>query len=466
MDPIINQMINTFTSVIGFSQLSGILILIAAGFNIWSNIIYKKTYSKFYNIPEKYFELNSYKEIVLNCIVAFLAVSLLSQLFAECFYENVVSSFIIFLFMMFACIVLIYFYLKFLYYDKIKKKKQNTNTNICIRIIVTIITFITTFLVIYLVLKRPNYSMQLSLITILVILTLLEAVLLIFKLINLTKDKCLKIMNKDFVKVIFATYQVIYFTIIFVLTIMLFSSLRYSDKIIGDLDNKSNIYKAKLNECTYDNKETEENTFLSLKNNSMSKELESSNSWVLYKWVSSFDNPENVIESYFNTFSINRSEDFMKYLEKSKMKKEFFSAIRLVMLLNLTVNYFIIGLAIFGLVMCALILGIILRYKYFDPSGKKVYECIEGKNIEKQFIIAEYKDRLLVMSGKTDGNNNENLILDSSEYKFIPLTSDYKIFQERYNQVNIYGSVADEESNTTKTSDAIYEKSIFRDSSN
>lgn len=76
IDPIINQMITTFTSVIGIREAATVLALIFSLFSFILNKEYKKVNVKFYNIGEKYFEQYDFKKIIYISLIIFLYIIL------------------------------------------------------------------------------------------------------------------------------------------------------------------------------------------------------------------------------------------------------------------------------------------------------------------------------------------------------------------------------------------------------
>ncbi|WP_019214879.1 hypothetical protein [Fenollaria massiliensis] len=143
------------------------------------------------------------------------------------------------------------------------------------------------------------------------------------------------------------------------------------------------------------------------------------------------------------------------------MKNELFSAIKLLLFLQLITNLIIIIIAVLAGLIFIVTYMFVVKDKYLNPSRKKIYEYIVDSSGLRQFIITDYKDKLLVMTEQKGNNNKSNLLLDSSCYKLISLTSDDTIYQGKYDQVNNYGDVGVEYDSNQIESDEEYKLVTF-----
>lgn len=435
----IEQMVTTVTGALGLKEFTGLIVTVIAIFYIVLDRIYKYKYSVFYKIPGKYFKLNNFKDIFVNCVIALLAIYALSYIFSECFYGCVYGYFYISLVIQAAIIFCLLYYVKQLYLvkkqnvvldDMSELKLKKLIQYLLIYLLVPIVILIFLFACVF---NKINLQIQCLLIVVVIIMSVLEVIFIAFK-------------NNKIIHYISKIYQIIYFTIVSLTFFALLSSLLFSDKITGDLANASKAYHESKNakmttvikDCNKNNeiclgkvdkKETDIYTNLS---KHISEEIRDSNNWSYAKWVEKFNDPELIINTYKCECL---ASAFIKNLEKANMKEAFLSTMRLLLMLNLMNNYIFILIVTFACMCIIIIFGIFTKNSYFDPSSKKNYEYIVGQNNEHEFIISEYKDKMLVLCG--DENNNI-LTLKQDSYRLVSQDKIEKIYLKEFDKATTY----------------------------
>lgn len=473
MDAFVEKLISNLITAAGISQISqykGIIFATILVIYFLMDKNYKQNNAKFYNVSEKYFIYNTFREFIVNSILIILILLSLGYMFIESFGQNNEIYLVNFALLVLYCMFLIYSFLQKLYNNNLYIFKSDNSGKSKTRDITLIATLLLIPLCIYYYFRDTNLNIQEAVSYLLLGLTILY---IIFISLVFASKKCKKIcrmMNNTIVKSVFYMYQIIYFSILSIVFITVLSSLTLSDKIIVSLAQKNSIYMEKTNT---DKKDDNDDNDVQAELNSISeyilKEVKDGNKLSSSAWFEAFNNPETLIKPY--------SEDkkgadsgiaikFIDNLEKSNKKNELFSAIKLLLFLQLITNSIIIFITVLAGLIFVVTYMFVVKDKYLNPSRKKRYEYIVDSSGLREFIITDYNDKLLVMTEQKGNNDKSNLMLDSSSYKLISLTSDDIIFQERYDQVNIYGAVADEKSNTIITPDEQYEKSILRDPSN
>lgn len=469
MDAFLEKLISnliTAGGIIQITQYKGIIFATILVIYFLMDKSYKQNNAKFYNIPDKYFIYNTFREFIVNSIFIFLILLSLGYMFIESFGPNNAIYLVNFVLLVLYCMFLIYSFLQKLYNNKLYIFKSDNRGKSKTRDITLIVTLILMPLCIYYYFRDINLNIQEAASYLLLGLTILY---IIFISLVFASKRCKKIchmMNNTIVKAIFDMYQIIYFSILSIVFITVLSSLTLSDKIMYKLEQKSSICMEKTN--TDKKEDNDDHAELNSISDHILKEVKDGNKLSSNEWFEAFNNPETLIKSYGKDKKGAGSEIAIKFinkLEKSNMKKELYSAIKLLLFLQLITNSTILIIAVLAGFIFIVTYMIVVKDKYLNPSRKKRYEYIVDSSGLRQFIITDYNDKLLVMTEQKGNNGKSNLMLDSSRYKLISLTNDDMIFQEKFDKVNNYDDVTDEKTNTTKTPDAQFEKSIVRDAS-
>lgn len=464
MDSSIQQIVREITSGFGFGEVSKVIIIFLTFIYIILDRIYKHNNSIFYNIPSSYFKLNDFRSIITNLVLSLLGVYTLIILFSVCLYQFYILFFILVLLTILLTVMIIFIALGIIYVDdskNISKQAISYKRNNSVRVILIVFAYLIILLFIFYIFTIFNKSFINTIQYALLGFTILNVILLLIKYI-------FKINTLVYNK-IFNGYQIIYFTLVCLLLVSMLSAFTNSNKILTELSKKQNMYEEKITANDKDksgmnSSEVNKKTQIGKDNISkyIAKEVKNSNEWEFNIWIKRFKNPNLIIDSYEDKIEVN---NYNLYLENADIEDELTSTIRLLLILNLMHSYIIVFAIVLAVAILIFVYGLSITNNYFDPSRKKTYEYIVDSSGLRQFIITDYNDKLLVMTELKGNNGKLNLMLDSSRYKLISLTNDDTIYQEKFDKVNNYDDVTDEESNTTKTPDAQFKKSIVRDAS-
>lgn len=468
MDAFVEKLISNLITAAGISQISpykGIIFASILFLYFYMDKMYKQNNAKFYNVPDKYFIYNTFREFIVNFISIFLILLSLGYMFIEAFGQNNEIYLVNFAVLVLFCVVLIYSFLQKLYNNNnLYIFKLDNNRKSKTRDITLIVTLLLILTCIFVYFRFIKLNIQVAVCCLLLGLTVLYIIFISLVFASKKCEKIYRTMNNTIVKSIFYMYQIIYFSILSIVFITVLSSLTLSDKIIVKLAQKNSIYMEKTNtDKKYDNADLAE---LDSIYEYILREVKGGKKLSSREWFEAFNNPETLIMSYGEDKKGAVSEIAIKFidnLEKSNMKNELYSAIKLLLFLQLITNLVIIMIAVVSGLIFVVTYMIVVKDKYLNPSRKKTYEFIVDSSELRQFIITDYKDKLLVMTEQKGNNDKSNLMLDSSSYKLISLTNNDKISQVKFDKVSNCDDVRDEESNTTKIPDAQFKKSIVRD---
>lgn len=438
MEPSIEQLVNSFSSLMEFKEISGIIVSILIITSFLLDKIYKYNNSSFYKIPGKYFKLNTFRDIVLYCFLSLIAIFALIYMFSEMFNDfysvylfnnNYFLFFYVFLALLASIIYFILIYIKTSYIDRAQKlykaeKVVNNGDMIQKSLIYNFISaLIILFIIFSFILKVVNVSIQ-DIIIFVFIATFVEAYLLIRQLFGNKNKKTIESTDRKCLISWIDVNYACYFTIISLMFFALMSSLLFSDKILNNLQVASKTYhESKVintSKITDDNYE-ELSKYIS-------SEIRNSNDWSYDTWSYRFNKPETIITSN----CLGRT--FVTELSEAGMKEPISSTIRLLLILNLMNSYITVLVAILACMCIIFIFCIVIKNNYFDPSKKKSYEYIKEIENKDEFIVSKYKDKILVLCGCI---NEKELVLQQDSYRLISPEDINKIYFKKFNNVTM-----------------------------
>lgn len=465
MDPFVEKLISNLITAAGISQTSpyaGIIFATILVLYFFMDKKYKLNSAKFYNVPEKYFRYNTFREFVVNSTLIFLILLSLGYMFIESFGLNNEIYLVNFVLLVLYSMVLIYSFLQKLYNNNLYIFKSDNKEISKTRDITLVLTLLLIPICIYVYFRFIKLNIQEAVCYLLLGLSVLYSIFIILLFAGKKCEKICRAMNNTIVKAVFDMYQIFYFSIISIVFITVLSSLTLSDKIIVKLVQKNSVYMEKTN--TDKKKDAANEAELNSFSEYIINKVKDGNKLSSSEWFEAFNKPETLIMSYGKDKKDADSDLAIKFindLEKTNMKNELFSAIKLLLFLQLITNLIIIIIAVLAGLIFIVTYMFVVKDKYLNPSRKKIYEYIVDSSGLRQFIITDYKDKLLVMTEQKGNNNKSNLLLDSSCYKLISLTSDDTIYQGKYDQVNNYGDVGVEYDSNQIESDEEYKLVTF-----
>lgn len=121
MDAFLEKLISnliTAGGIIQITQYKGIIFATILVIYFLMDKSYKQNNAKFYNIPDKYFIYNTFREFIVNSIFIFLILLSLGYMFIESFGPNNAIYLVNFVLLVLYCMFLIYSFLQKLYNNK------------------------------------------------------------------------------------------------------------------------------------------------------------------------------------------------------------------------------------------------------------------------------------------------------------------------------------------------------------
>lgn len=488
MELSIERMVEGLISAIGLGRHSAKIIAVLSIIYFVLDRTYKCVNYKFYKIPRKYFKLITFRELVIYSIIIIIIVFIVSYSFLDVIKSSIILNFLLPIFIV--ALAVADFFHKFI--DKNIKITTSLNKNKLTKLIFDNINVTIVALVVYTIVFYISFhsfyklSFYNIIIGIIIYLSLLNIFFLVLNLFSKNSNLFINIYNNDIGRHIFYIFEIIY---VFLMLLALFStssSLIHSNKILNELDTKTELYFGKAgdkekttvngdkNKCESENQRGLQNL-----SDHIVHQVNDSSNWKTSDWIYNFKNSENLIASYYditnmqniielnvineiidfkscNLNCMNKNiiykdtviklkdlcdesrnkiiygRQFLALLKNADMKNEFLDVIKLSLILTLLNNYTIIGLASIALLIFLAAYTVIIKYIYFNPSNIREYEFIEDDSGNKKYFIAEYKNTIMVMAGK---EINQTLYLFKGSYEFIKLEKDRLIKLKEYESV-------------------------------
>lgn len=488
MELSIERMMESLISAIGLGRHSAIIIAALGMIYFVLDQTYKCVNYKFYKIPRKYFKLINFRDLVLYSIIIIIIVFIVSYSFLDVITSSIILNFLLFIFIIALAVANVFY--KF--FDKNIKTNSSLNKHKLTKRIFDNMFFVLYFIAFYTTIflcyfnSLDNISFCNIINGILIYLSLLNIIFLVLNLFSKNSNLFINIYNNDIGRRIFYIFEIIYVFLILLVLFSVLSVLINSNKILSELDTKTELYfgKAEDKETTSVNGdknkcESENQRGLQNLSDHITHQVDDSSNWGPYEWVYNFKNPENLILSYYditnmqniielnvineiidfkshNLNSMNKNiickdtviklkdlcqessnkivfgHQFLALLKNADMMDEFLNAIKLLITLKLLTKGTIIIFASIALVVLIIAYIVIVEYIYFNPSNKREYEFVEDDNGNKKYLIADYNNTIMVMHGK---EINQNLYLFKGRYEFIILEQDRLIKLKEYESV-------------------------------
>lgn len=495
MELTIEQMMESLISAIGLGRHSAIIIAALGMIYFVLDQTYKSINYKFYKIPRKYFKLINFRELVLYSIIIIIIVFIVSYSFLDVITSSIILNFLLFIFILALAVADVFY--KF--FDKNIKITTSLNKHKLTKLIFDNMFFVLYFIALYTIIflcyfnSLDNISFYNLIIGILIYLTLLNIFFLVLNLFSKNSNLFINIYNNDIGRRIFYIFEIIYVFLILLVLFSVLSVLINSNKILNELDTKTELYfgKAEDKETTSVNGdknkcESENQRGLQNLSDHITHQVNDSSNWGTYEWVYNFKNPENLIVSYYDitnmqnilelniicelinfksydstnlddsmlckdmfinlkdlckesNYQIIFGHQFLALLKNANMMDEFLNTIKLLITLKLLTNSTIIIFASIALVVLIIAYIVIVEYIYFNPSNRMEYEFIEDDKGDKLYLITDYKNTVMVMPGTEVGST---LYLFTGNYKFIILEKDKSIKLKEYKNIKtkvLYG---------------------------
>lgn len=488
MELSIERTLESLMSTIGLGRHSAIIIAFLGIIYFLLNQVYKSVNYKFYKIPKKYFNLIDFRELVIYSIIIIIIVFIVSYSFLDVIKSSIILNFLLFIFIVALAVADIFY--KF--FDKNIKISSNVDKHKITKLIfdnmffvLYFITFYTTIFLCYFN-SLENISFYNIINGILFYLTILNVVVLVLNFFSKESNLFINIYNNDIGRHIFFIFEIIYVFLILLVLFSVLSVLINSNKILNELDTKTELYFGKSedkekttvngekNKCESDN-----HRGLQDLSDHIVHQVNDSSNWKTCEWIYNFKYSENLIASYYditnmqniielnvineiidfkshNLNSMNKNiiykdtviklkdlceeprnkiiygRQFLDLLKNADMKNEFLDAIKLLLILTLLNNYTIISFASVALLLFLAAYIVIINYIYFNPSNIREYELVADDNGNKRYMIADYNNTIMVMPGK---EINQTLYLFKGRYEFINLEQVRLIKLKEYESV-------------------------------